>query len=932
MNTELQKNYLPKDIEDKWYKEWEAANCFSPTFDKNKPNFSIVIPPPNVTGSLHMGHAFQDTIMDVLTRWNKMQQHNTLWQMGTDHAGIATQMVVERQLIQQGTSRHDLGREIFLQKVWEWKDLSSGNIKSQLKRLGASVDWEDERFTLDKNCNEAVNKVFEQLFDEGLIYRGQKLVNWDPSLKTAVSDLEVKSEEENGFLWHISYKLVTSKGDLSSITIATTRPETMFGDTAIAVNPDDERYNNLIGSEVIIPIADRRIKIIADEYVETEFGTGCVKITPAHDFNDNQIGQRHNLEIINILNDDGTLNNNVPVEYQGLDRFVARKKLIKALEELEQLVKTEPYKLKVPRCDRTNEIVEPYLTNQWFVKIAPLAKPAIEAVKSGDIKFVPQNWDKTYFDWMNKIEDWCISRQLWWGHRIPAWYDQDGNIYVGATKEYVLHKYNLPDSTFLTQDDDVLDTWFSSALWPFSSLGWPYNTDKMEQFYPTSVLVTGFDIIFFWVARMIMFGLKFTGKVPFSTVYIHGLIQDANGQKMSKSKGNVIDPIDLIDGINLSELLAKRTTGLMQPEMANKIKKQTEKDYPEGIPSYGTDALRFTLCSLATNGRHLRFDMRKMDSNHHFCNKLWNAARFMQMHLGDYEPTPIYVNHKITRWILHSFNEVKARVNQHLDNYRFDLATKEIYDFAWYEFCDWFIEFIKPELINKTKDKNHLLATSLHIFNQILLLAHPFMPFITSEIYSNLNGHQDAILVNFDYPKFNDEEIFLEEYNQIELLKNIMVNIRNLKSENKITFAAPVDIYISNENKEYSEIISLSSQIKFLAKVKNIFLVSGVNLTIDDGVYKTNQSVPKLSATSYFNDFTIALPLASFINVEEENARINKELVKLQIEIDKLTTKLNNKGFTDKAPKEVIQKETEKLQELTFNKQKLEEKQSLLKS
>ena len=756
----MDKTYSPEAIEQSYYKKWENHHYFQPRGDGKR--FCIMLPPPNVTGSLHMGHGFQHTIMDALTRYHRMLGDKTLWQPGTDHAGISTQLVVEKQLEAQGISRKDLTREQFLEHVWKWKNESGNTITQQMRRIGDSVDWTRERFTMDEGLSAAVQKVFVQLHDEGLIYRGTRLVNWDPKLGTAVSDLEVLSEEEDGFLWHIRYPVVDST---EFLVVATTRPETLLGDTAVAVHPEDPRFQHLIGKQVHLPLCDRTIPIIADDYVDQEFGSGCVKITPAHDFNDHEVGKRHNLPVINILNKKATLNKNAPLKYQGMDRFVAREQIIQDLQNDGFLIKTEPHKLKVPRGEKSNVIIEPLLTDQWYVKTKPLAEPAIAAVKKGDIRFIPENWNKTYFQWMDNIEDWCISRQLWWGHRIPAWYDSQGNIYVGYSENDVRFKYKIDEATLLKQDEDVLDTWFSSSLWPFSTLGWPERTPELEQFYPTSVLVTGFDIIFFWVARMIMMGLKFTGKVPFKEVFITGLIRDSEGHKMSKSKGNVLDPLDIIDGIDLESLVAKRTSNLMLNSVRDKIAKATRKEFPDGINAYGTDALRFTYCSLASTGRNVRFDVGRVEGYRNFCNKLWNAARYVlmntdeeQIDFGDgafqYSPAD--------QWILSRLQRTISKVHHYFETYRFDLLANTIYEFVWHEYCDWYLELSKPVL----QDEHALSAlkrgtrrTLIHILDQILKLLHPLMPFITEEIWqrtTKFTSENGASIMLSDYPQVDE--------------------------------------------------------------------------------------------------------------------------------------------------------------------------------
>ncbi|MDH3532066.1 MAG: valine--tRNA ligase, partial [Gammaproteobacteria bacterium] len=783
----MDKSYQPHEIEKRVYQRWEDAGYFAPQ-GSGEP-YCIMIPPPNVTGTLHMGHAFQDTIMDALTRYKRMQGYKALWQPGMDHAGIATQMVVERLLNSEGKSRRDLGREKFVERVWQWKEESGGQISNQLRRMGASVDWTRERFTMDQGLSAAVTRVFVQLYNEKLIYRGKRLVNWDPVLHTALSDLEVLTEDENGSLWHFRYPLASGDGYL---VVATTRPETMLGDSAVAVHPDDERYQALIGQEIMLPIVGRRIPVIADDYVETEFGTGCVKITPAHDFNDYEIGQRHGLAMYNIFTDDGALNDEVPVAYRGLDRFVARAAIVKEFEALGLLDKIEDYVVKIPRGDRSHAIVEPYLTDQWYVKIQPLADPAIEAVASGRIRFVPENWSKTYFEWMYNIQDWCISRQLWWGHRIPAWYDDAGNIYVGLSEDDVRSEHALPADYALRQDEDVLDTWFSSALWPFSTLGWPEKNDALDDFYPGSVLVTGFDIIFFWVARMIMMGIKFMGDVPFREVYIHGLIRDQDGQKMSKSKGNILDPLDLIDGVDLDTLLAKRTTGLMQEHLKPKIEAATRKQFPQGIQAYGCDALRFTFAALATTGRDIRFDMGRIEGYKFFCNKLWNAARYVLMNTENIGAGQA-AQSAADRWIRARLDHTVAAVHEHFAHYRLDLATQAVYEFTWHEFCDWYLELSKPVLQSDTAgadEKRGTQQTLLEVLEALLRLLHPLMPFITEEIWQQLaprsGVHAETIMLQ-PYPQVSADEHDADAVADIEWVRQFILGIRQIRGEMDIS-------------------------------------------------------------------------------------------------------------------------------------------------
>ncbi|EHL31039.1 Valyl-tRNA synthetase [Legionella drancourtii LLAP12] len=776
-----------------------------------------------------MGHGFQHTIMDALTRYHRMLGDKTLWQPGTDHAGISTQLVVERRLEASGISRKDLSREEFLERVWQWKNESGNTITQQMRRLGDSVDWSRERFTMDEGLSAAVQKVFVQLHDEGLIYRGTRLVNWDPKLGTAVSDLEVLSEEEDGFLWHIRYPLVNSA---ESIVVATTRPETLLGDAAVAVNPEDERFKHLIGQQLKLPLCDRTIPIIADEYVDKEFASGCVKITPAHDFNDHEVGKRHQLPLINIFTKKAAINKNAPLKYQGMDRFVAREQIIKDLDAEGFLVKTEAHKLKVPRGEKSNVIIEPLLTDQWYVKIQPLAEPAIAAVKNGDVRFIPDNWSKTYFQWMENIEDWCISRQLWWGHRIPAWYDSNGNVYVGYSENDVRFKYKIKEGTVLKQDEDVLDTWFSSALWPFSTLGWPERTPELEQFYPTSVLVTGFDIIFFWVARMIMMGLKFTGKVPFKDVFITGLIRDSEGHKMSKSKGNVLDPLDIIDGIDLESLIEKRTSNLMLQSVRDKIVKATRKEFPDGISAYGTDALRFTYCSLASNGRNVRFDVGRVEGYRNFCNKLWNAARYVllntdeeQVDFGDgafqYSPAD--------QWILSRLQRTISKVHHYFETYRFDLLANTIYEFVWHEYCDWYLELSKPILQDEqalSALKRGTRKTLIHVLDQILKMLHPLMPFITEEIWqrtTKLTNENGGSIMLSAYPQVNQEFLndIIEE--ELEWVKSAIQAIRTIRSEMSISPGKLIPLFMRNITPELKERVEkYQHTLKALSKLTQI--------------------------------------------------------------------------------------------------------------
>ena len=895
----MEKTYNPELIEQKYRELWEKGDLFSSSANSSSRDaFSIVLPPPNVTGSLHMGHAFQHTIMDVYTRYNRSKGNQTLWQPGTDHAGIATQMVVERQLSMQNISRHDLGREKFTEKVWDWKSQSGGTITSQMRRLGASVDWDRERFTMDESLSQAVRKVFVELYNEGLIYRGKRLVNWDPVLLTAVSDLEVISKEENGYLWHIKYQVADSD---EVLVVATTRPETMLGDSAVAVHPDDERYQHLVGQSINLPLSNRKIPIIADDYVDMEFGTGCVKITPAHDFNDYEIGQRHSLEIINVLTHDAKINSNAPSDYQDLDRFEARKRIVADLEKQNLIEKIDPHTLMVPRGDRTNSIIEPYMTDQWFVKVKPLAEPAIEAVKNGSIRFVPENWEKTYFNWMENIEDWCISRQIWWGHRIPAWYDKEGKYYVADSLEEAQIQAGSDEE--LTQDDDVLDTWFSSALWPFSTLGWPEETPELSRFYPTSVLVTGFDIIFFWVARMIMFGLKFAGDVPFRDIYITGLIKDGNGQKMSKSKGNVLDPIDLIDGINLEDLLDKRTQGMMQPKLAEKIKKQTQKEFPNGIPSFGTDAIRFTFTALASFGRDIKFDLKRVEGYRNFCNKLWNASRFVLMNLESKT-----INHEAAlssqdKWILSRLQHVKIEVQKHLSDYRLDLMSQTLYEFVWHDYCDWYLELSKP-LLENSQTKEGCESTLIKVLTETLVLLHPIIPFITEEIFEQsqkiLSKSHDK-LISQPFPEPQNELVDDNAEAEINWLKDFILGIRKIRGEMNLSPGKPLPCFIKNFSaQDKSFIESNRSILTTIAKLDSISLLS-----------ETDEE--EESAIALVGEMKLLIPLAGLIDKGAEQERLNKEIEKLLKLKSQFSAKLSNEKFVKGAPEAVVNNEKQKL-------------------
>ncbi|VAW84688.1 Valyl-tRNA synthetase, partial [hydrothermal vent metagenome] len=930
LTNNMEKTYSPAAIESTWYETWEKNHYFKPQGGNAKP-YCIMIPPPNVTGRLHMGHAFQDTIMDTLIRFHRMKGENTLWQAGSDHAGIATQMVVERQLATENLTRHDLGREKFVERVWQWKEESGDTITNQLRRMGNSLDWSRERFTLDDGLSESVQEVFIQLYNEGLIYRGKRLVNWDPVLHTAVSDLEVISEEENGSMWHMRYPLANEKGH---VVVATTRPETLLGDAAVAVHPDDERYRHLIGKMLQLPLTNRNIPIIADEYVDPEFGTGCVKITPAHDNNDYQVWQRHKTSpalralpfngLINIFTidasikqspqDDGQQTSDVksplftvdliPQAYQGLDRFDARKKIVTDLEQAGLLEKIEDHRLMVPRGDRSHAVIEPFLTDQWYVKAAPLAEPAIKAVESGEIKFVPENWSNTYYEWMRNIEDWCISRQIWWGHRIPAWYDEAGTIYVGRNEDEIRKKNNLNADVLLKQDPDVLDTWFSSALWPFSTLGWPEKTDELATFYPTSVLVTGFDIIFFWVARMIMMGIKFTGEIPFKEIYIHGLVRDFQGHKMSKSKGNVLDPIDLIDGIDLETLIKKRASGLMQPKMAKRIEKETRKQYPDGIPAFGTDALRFTFAALASTGRDIRFDMGRIEGYRNFCNKLWNAARYVLMNCEDKIIDPTNIEYSLAdRWIMSRLQTTIHNVNRHLESYRFDLAAHDLYEFTWNEYCDWYLELAKPPLTSTTSSaaiQNGARFTLVNVLETVLRLAHPIIPFITEEIWQKvapLAGIQGETIMIQSYPTSDNDKVDQDAVVDMEWVQTFILGVRKIRGEMNIPPNKPLPVLLANGSaNDQTRLEANSHLITALAKLASITWL------------KKDDEAPE-AATSLVGEMKLLIPLAGFIDKNAEIARLTKEIAKRNIELDKIDKKLSNESFVAKAPPAVVEKE-----------------------
>lgn len=934
----MEKTYNPQSIEQALYQTWEEKGYFKPHGDTSKEAYSIMIPPPNVTGSLHMGHAFQDTIMDTLIRAERMKGKNTLWQVGTDHAGIATQMVVERKIAaEEGKTKHDYGRDAFIDKIWEWKAESGGTITKQLRRLGASVDWDRERFTMDDGLSAATQEVFVRLYEEDLIYRGKRLVNWDPKLHTAISDLEVENKDKKGFMWHFRYPLangVKTADGKDYIVVATTRPETMLGDTGVAVNPEDPRYKDLIGKHIELPIVGRLIPIVGDEHADMEKGTGCVKITPAHDFNDYEVGKRHSLPMINILTFNADIRDTaevfttngeesdvysaeLPAKYHGMERFSARKAIVAEFDELGLLEEIKDHDLTVPYGDRGGVVIEPMLTDQWYVRTAPLAAPAVKAVEDGQIQFVPKQYENMYFAWMRDVQDWCISRQLWWGHRIPAWYDNDGKVYVGRTEEEVREKNNLSPVIVLRQDDDVLDTWFSSALWTFGTQGWPENTDALKTFHPSEVLVSGFDIIFFWVARMIMMTMHFVkdeegnAQVPFKTVYMTGLIRDENGDKMSKSKGNVLDPIDMIDGIGLEELVEKRCGNMMQPQLAKKIEKATRKTFEGGIEPYGTDALRFTLAAMASTGRDINWDMKRLEGYRNFCNKLWNASRYVLMNTEEHDcgmAEGAELEFSLAdQWITSQFEVAAKEFNAHLDNYRLDMAANTLYEFIWNQFCDWYLELTKPVLWKGTEAQQRATRyTLITVLEKTLRLAHPVLPYITESIWQSVkplvDGVEGETIMTQALPQFNEENFNADVVADLEWVKAFITSIRNLRAEYDIAPSKGLDVMIKvADEKDAARIQANEIVLTSLAKLDSIKVLAN------------NEETPAC-ATSLVGKSELMIPMAGLIDKDAELARLDKEVAKIQGEIKRIEGKLGNEGFVAKAPEVVIAKEREKLE------------------
>ncbi|WP_050547591.1 valine--tRNA ligase [Yersinia enterocolitica] len=945
----LDKTYSPQEIEQPLYEHWEKQGYFKPNGDTSKESYCIMIPPPNVTGSLHMGHAFQQTIMDTLIRYQRMQGKNTLWQAGTDHAGIATQMVVERKIAaEEGKTRHDYGRDAFIDKIWQWKGESGGTITRQMRRLGNSVDWERERFTMDDGLSNAVKEVFVRLHKEDLIYRGKRLVNWDPKLRTAISDLEVENRESKGSMWHLRYPLAdgakTADGK-DYLVVATTRPETVLGDTGVAVNPEDPRYKDLIGKEVILPLVGRRIPILGDEHADMEKGTGCVKITPAHDFNDYEVGKRHALPMINILTFDGDIRTEaevfdtngeatdacsgaIPEQFQGLERFAARKAVVAEFDKLGLLEEVKAHDLTVPYGDRGGVVIEPMLTDQWYVRTAPLAKVAIEAVENGEIQFVPKQYENMYYSWMRDIQDWCISRQLWWGHRIPAWYDEQGKVYVGRDEAEVRRENNLGADVALRQDEDVLDTWFSSGLWTFSTLGWPEQTEALKTFHPTSVVVSGFDIIFFWIARMIMLTMHFmkdeNGKpqVPFKTVYMTGLIRDDEGQKMSKSKGNVIDPLDMVDGISLEELLEKRTGNMMQPQLAEKIRKRTEKQFPNGIEPHGTDALRFTLAALASTGRDINWDMKRLEGYRNFCNKLWNASRFVLMNTEGQDCGQNggeMVLSLADRWILAEFNQTIKAYREAMDTYRFDLAANILYEFTWNQFCDWYLELAKPVMNSGSEaELRGTRHTLIEVLEALLRLAHPIIPYITETIWQRvktLKGITADTIMLQPFPEYDASQVDEKALSDLEWIKQTIIAVRNIRAEMNIAPGKPLEVMLRGANAEAQRrVLENQSFIQSLARLSSLTLLPEG----DKG---------PVSVTKLVEGAEVLIPMAGLIDKATELERLAKEVAKLEAEIERIEGKLNNEGFVARAPEAVVAKERERMAACAEAKQKLIEQQ-----
>ncbi|CNK89883.1 valyl-tRNA synthetase [Yersinia frederiksenii] len=948
----LDKTYSPQEIEQPLYEHWEKQGYFKPNGDTSKESYCIMIPPPNVTGSLHMGHAFQQTIMDTLIRYQRMQGKNTLWQAGTDHAGIATQMVVERKIAaEEGKTRHDYGRDAFIDKIWEWKGESGGTITRQMRRLGNSVDWERERFTMDEGLSNAVKEVFVRLHKEDLIYRGKRLVNWDPKLRTAISDLEVENRESKGSMWHLRYPLAdgakTAEGK-DYLVVATTRPETVLGDTGVAVNPEDPRYKDLIGKEVILPLVGRRIPILGDEHADMEKGTGCVKITPAHDFNDYEVGKRHALPMINILTFDGDIraeaevfdtngeatdacSSAIPAQFQGLERFAARKAVVAEFDKLGLLEEIKPHDLTVPYGDRGGVVIEPMLTDQWYVRTAPLAKVAIEAVENGEIQFVPKQYENMYYSWMRDIQDWCISRQLWWGHRIPAWYDEQGKVYVGRDEAEVRRENNLGADVALRQDEDVLDTWFSSGLWTFSTLGWPEQTEALKTFHPTSVVVSGFDIIFFWIARMIMLTMHFmkdeNGKpqVPFKTVYMTGLIRDDEGQKMSKSKGNVIDPLDMVDGISLEKLLEKRTGNMMQPQLAEKIRKRTEKQFPNGIEPHGTDALRFTLAALASTGRDINWDMKRLEGYRNFCNKLWNASRFVLMNTEGQDcgqNSGEMVLSLADRWILAEFNQTIKAYREAMDTYRFDLAAGILYEFTWNQFCDWYLELTKPVMNSGSEaELRGTRHTLIEVLEALLRLAHPIIPYITETIWQRvktLKGITADTIMLQPFPEYDASQVDEKALSDLEWIKQTIIAVRNIRAEMNIAPGKPLDVMLRGASAEAQRrVLENQSFIQSLARLSSLTLLA-------DG------DKGPVSVTKLVEGAEVLIPMAGLIDKATELDRLAKEVAKLEAEIERIEGKLSNEGFVARAPEAVVAKERERMTACAEAKQKLIEQQAVI--